>query len=226
MTSRLGIACAASASFVLLAFLVALGAVTPIDQFAVDHLMPGLYPYVAGVHRSAAGVAPVVSGLNPNRIVNRVADAIYVPAGGLVATTFFGIAALVAAARRRPAGEIACWIAAYVVGNLFELVGKWTIARPALHTTASYGSLQVWKFDASFPSGHTIRALLLAAFVAWVAPTLRVPAALWAGAVVLLLVAAGTHTPTDVAGGLLVALALALFGREAGTRLSGRSAPA
>lgn len=228
MTPRLAIACTATGALTLLALLVATGACTRIDQYAVDHLMLGLYPYVAGIHW-AGGVpmagrlaAPLASSMNPNRIVNRIADAAYIPAGGVIATALVGLAALAAAARRRPVVEIACWLAAYVVGNLLELVGKWTITRPALHTTPAYGSLQVWKFDTSFPSGHTIRACILAAFVAWAVPYLRAPAAIWAAAVVVLLVLAGTHTPTDVIGGLLAALALVLFSREVGARLAAR----
>jgi membrane-associated phospholipid phosphatase len=166
--------------------------------------------------------APIASSLNPDRIVNRIADVVYIPAGGVVATVLVCVAAVVALASRRPRAEITCWIAAYVLGNLLELVGKWTITRPALHTTPEYGSLHVWKFDTSFPSGHTMRACILAAFVVWVAPRLRAPVTIWASAVVVLLVVAGTHTPTDVIGGLLAAAALVLLCGETVARLGTR----
>lgn len=231
MTRRLWIAGVASLAFVALGGLVAIGACSSPDQFAVDHLMPGLYPYFThDVHWSALGsaeaggrvIVPLSSSTNPNRIINRVADVAYIPEGGLTATLLYCLCAIAALVRGWRLPAVVGWLGAYGVGNVLELLGKTTIARPPLHAIALYGSPQVWKFDTSFPSGHTIRALLLAAFVASVFPSIRWLAAAWAAAVMVLLVVAGTHTPSDVLGGLLAATALVMLARDAEWRFERR----
>ena len=207
-----------SAAFVGLGVLVATGVCTPLDQYATHHLMLGLYPYVGGGSALTVGahtmLGPISSSTNPGRIVNRIADTAYIPAGVVVASLLVCACAAVALMCGRRIADVAGWIAAYVAGNSLELIGKVLVARPALHTTALYGSVHVRKFDTSFPSGHAIRAVLLAAFVSWAVGPLRPVAVAWASVVVVLLVLAGTHTPTDVLGGLLAAGAL-ILGRRA-----------
>jgi membrane-associated phospholipid phosphatase len=197
------------AAFVVLAALVAAGAVTGLDQYAVDHLMPGLYPYVTHRFGGPFGLRP--DPLNPNRIVNRIADAVARPATIEIVTPVVVVVLL--AAKRLRASRLH-WAGVFAALIAIELIGKHVIHRPALHTTAAYGSAHVWKFDSSFPSGETERAVFLAALLAAAWPRLRLLPVLWAAAVVLLLVAAGTHTPTDVAGGLLVSLGLVLLCRQ------------
>jgi membrane-associated phospholipid phosphatase len=227
VTRRLGIATFSLAGFVTVALLVASGGTSSVDQFSVDHLMLGLYPYVDdGMRWSAVGAqragwlsGPISSATNPDRIVNRIADVAYIPASGFVASALVFLLIVVALFRGQRIAA-ACWAAAYAAGNGFEIIGKELIERPQLYVTAQYGSVPIWKFDTSFPSGHTIRAILLAALVAWMFPTLRTLAAAWAAIVVVLLVVAGTHTPTDVAGGLLVAVALLALRGAAEARLA------
>jgi membrane-associated phospholipid phosphatase len=220
VTSPLARAAACSAAFLVLALLIATGACTALDQYAANHLMPGLYPYVGGGHSFALGAfgGPLSSTENPHRIINRIADVAYVPAGGAVASALVCICAAAAVAVGRQIADVVGWVLAYGVGNAVELLGKLLVTRPSLHTTALYGSAHVWKFDTSFPSGHAIRAVLLSAFVAWLVRPMSPVAHAWAALVVVLLVVAGTHTPTDVVGGLLVAAALIFVRRDVSHR--------
>lgn len=178
-------------AFAALAALVATGAADPVDRYAVRHLMPGLS----------------ASAWNTNRIVNRASDLLTRPARLDGALVLFG-AALFTARRRVSVGP---WAAAFVCGLGFELLGKALIHRPRLTTSATSGSLPLPKFDGSFPSGHAFRAVLLAVLLAAAFPKLRPLVGAWLAAVLILLVAAGTHTPSDVAGGVVLASALALL---------------
>jgi hypothetical protein len=197
-------------AFLVLAVLVAAGATTGLDQYAVDHLMPGLYPYVTD-RFDPGGVFLQPDPLNPNRIVNRIADAVVRPATIEIVTPLVIVVLLTA---KRLRSVRLRWAAVFATLVAVELVGKHLIHRPPLHTTAAYGSAHVWKFDSSFPSGETERAVFLAALLAAAWPRVRLLPLLWAAAVVLLLVAAGTHTPTDIAGGVLVSLGLVLLCRQ------------
>jgi membrane-associated phospholipid phosphatase len=71
----------------------------------------------------------------------------------------------------------------------------------------------VVNFDSSFPSGHTLRIVLL---VGALYPLLRGWVVAWAVAAVALILLAGWHVPTDVAGGLLLGALGLLGGRAAG----------
>jgi membrane-associated phospholipid phosphatase len=104
----------------------------------------------------------------------------------------------------------ALWIAAWFVGNAVEVLTKWLLVRPALFLDG----VRVSQFDQSLPSGHTLRSVLVAAAVAYVWPRAAWWVAAWAASVVVILVPAGWHTPTDVLGGLLLAGALVLGVRE------------
>ncbi|HEX7525458.1 MAG TPA: phosphatase PAP2 family protein, partial [Gaiellaceae bacterium] len=85
-----------------------------------------------------------------------------------------------------------------------------TLARPLLH---AHGHALV-AFESSYPSGHTLRSMLLAAAVAEVWPFARRWVAAWAATVLVLLELDGWHVPSDIAGGLLLAL-LILAARRA-----------
>lgn len=93
------------------------------------------------------------------------------------------------------------WPAAWLLASAVEVVLRHTLTRPNLYRDG----VHLVGFDASWPSGHTLRAALVAAALASAWPRLRVPLAIWFVAVVVLLETAGFHTATDVAGGLLLA---------------------
>ena len=173
---------AIAAAFAALAVLVATGACARVDQWAVDHLMPG-----AHFRRHGGGI---VEGLVPlyhahwHGAIGIAANIVTLPASFLVAF------ALVASRSRMLA-------LALVAAVAVEVICKETIVRPALH----HGAMHIGAFDSSFPSGHALRTVLVAAALA---STVRAWAAAWAVVSVALLELAGWHTPTDLAGGVLL----------------------
>ena len=123
---------------------------------------------------------------------------------GQVVLSFLLVAAAARRLWRHGRREAAlCWTAAWLLAVVVELVFRHTLVRPALYRHG----VHLTGLDMSWPSGHALRAALVAAALATAWPRLRVPLAIWLAAVVVLLVLAGFHTPTDVAGGLLLATA-------------------
>jgi membrane-associated phospholipid phosphatase len=194
---------------------------TGLDQWAVDHAMPfagppgppptlleSLVPLLhAGFHPVGAGVAQIVT----------------LPGQALISL----LLVLAASWRLWRSGRVEAalaWPAAWLVGTAVELVFRHTLTRPALYRDG----VHIVAFDSSWPSGHALRCTIVAAALATAWPRLRLPLAVWLVAVLVLLVLAGFHTPTDVAGGLLLAtVALAgaallsrsgLLGRRAALR--------
>jgi membrane-associated phospholipid phosphatase len=189
---RYASACLVSA-FVVLAILVATGVFTGIDQWSVDHLMPG-----ATFSNQEGGLADALIplwGTHWGNAWSIAANVVTLPASFLIAV------ALTAWRSRALA-------VAVVAGTALEALFKEVLSRPALYD----GARHISGFDTSFPSGHTLRTVLVAAVIA------RPFGAAWAVASVVLLQLAGWHTPTDIAGGLLLG-ALGLLGAR---RLGGR----
>jgi membrane-associated phospholipid phosphatase len=183
-------------AYAALAALVAAGVFTGLDQWAVDHLMPG-----ASFTNQESGLAAAVIplwGTHWNNGWSIAANVVTVPASFLVA--------LCLALWRSRAVAVAV-----VLGTAIEGLFKATLSRPALYD----GLHHITGFDTSFPSGHSLRTVLVAALVA---RPLGIP---WAVASIVLLQLAGWHTPTDIAGGLLLG-ALGLLGAR---RLRGRRLP-
>lgn len=192
-------ALAGAALFALLAVLVAAGAFTWLDRYAVSHLMPWLSPQ----HHPFVTISSLTLPSLGHSAAHAVLDlytypAAFVPSGALV---------LLCAWRLGARGDTQAgltWCALWVAGNAVELIGKLGVERPALHQ----GPVHVTAFDHSLPSGHTIRSLVVAAALAWTWRRGRLAFA-WAAGVPFALVALGAHTPTDVVGGVLVAVFLA-----------------
>jgi membrane-associated phospholipid phosphatase len=113
---------------------------------------------------------------------------------------------LLAAWQLRKRGQVeaaVCWTAAWLLAVAVELVFRRTLTRPPLYRDG----VHLVAFDSSWPSGHALRCALVAAALAAAWPRLRIPLGIWLAAVVVLLELAGFHTPTDLAGGLLLATA-------------------
>jgi len=173
--------------FAAAAVLVAAGVFSDLDQWAVDHAMPG-----AHFTKSSESFVHALIPLYATRWSapwSVAVNVVTLPASFLVAL------AIVFACSRRLG-------AALLAGVCVELLCKETLDKPALY----HGSFHIVPFDSSFPSGHTLRTVLVAIAVAHVRPRLRIPAALWAAASLALLLLAGWHTPSDILGGVLLGL--------------------
>lgn len=207
MSPRARAAVAVAAAYAALAGLVASGALTGVDQWASEHAMPG-----AG----APGPPPTfVESLVPlwharvGGVLNGVAEVVTLPGQVLVSLALVAGAAAVLRRRRQPAAGAAL-LAAWALGTAVEVVCKRALTRPEL----TRHGLHLRAFDNSWPSGHTLRCVLVAAALAAAWPHARAVLAGWLAAAVALLELAGFHTPTDIAGGLLLAALLLLAVRE------------
>ncbi len=109
---------------------------------------------------------------------------------------------------------------ALVAAVAVETLCKEVLVRPALYD----GSFHVIAFDTSFPSGHTLRTIIVARAIAWRWPRAGPIAAAWAVASIALLLVAGWHTPSDLLGGVLLG-ALALLGARGAGALGRRRLP-
>jgi len=115
---------------------------------------------------------------------------------------------VVAARRLWTLGRVeaaAAWVAAFVLAIAVEVVFRHALTRPALYRDG----VHLVAFDTSWPSGHALRCALVAAALAAAWPRLRILLGIWLAAVVVLLELAGFHTPTDIAGGLLLGVVAA-----------------
>jgi membrane-associated phospholipid phosphatase len=168
------------------------GAFTRVDQWSVDHVMPG-----ASFHHAQGGL---VDGLVP-LLHSRWGSPLAVAVNIVTLPASFFIAFAIALACSRAFGI------ALAAAVAVEVLCKEVLVRPALH----HGSFHIATFDSSFPSGHALRTVIVAAAIASIRPRARSFAAAWAIGSIVLLLLAGWHTPTDLAGGVLVG-GLALLG--------------
>ena len=118
-----------------------------------------------------------------------------------VSAVILGLAAL--RLRRRPR-EAALWAGAYVASLAIELAGKLIIERPNGSHSPLAGSITV----GSFPSGHTMRVVVIAAAASAAWPSLRWPAVALAAFTAAWIELVGIHSLSEVFGGLLAALAI------------------
>ena len=130
-----------------------------LNQFAVDHLQP------------------VAAGKGHPRL-NNLAELVVSPASPTFAAVLIGAAAAVLLARRRPRAAFA-WPAALAAAFVIEVVCKLVVDQHRSGIWHGFGLT----FDSSFPSGHMLRAILLAGAAAAVWPRLRTPLAWWCVAV-------------------------------------------
>ena len=129
-----------------------------------------------------------------------VAQIVTLPGQVIVSFLLVATAAGALWARGRLAAAVA-WLAAWALAAAVEVTFRLTLTRPPLYRHG----VHLVAFDASWPSGHTLRCALVAAALAVARPHLRVPLGIWLAGALVLLEVAGFHTPTDIAGGLLLA---------------------
>jgi hypothetical protein len=197
-----GAVAAGAAAFAALAGLVAAGSLTSVDEWALDHAMPEAH-FTGGKPTLAEALVPLLH-TSWHGVVPVVTNVVTVPAAFLVATAI--VAAACIALPRRTAAALAV---AYVAGNAIEELTKTTLTRPAL---TAHG-VHVAAYDNSFPSGHTIRTVLIAAAVALAWPRARTWVVAWAVCSVVMIELGALHVPSDIAGGLLLAATLVLAAR-------------
>jgi membrane-associated phospholipid phosphatase len=198
----------AAAAFAVFSVLVAAGALTGLDQWAIDHAMTST---------NRAGTVPTLGdALVPllhadfGSPLDVAAAVVTAPASIVLSLLLTGACCAVLYRRGRPRAANA-WAAAWLAGNAVEELCKSTLTRPALYRHG----LHVAAFNSSYPSGHTIRSLVVAAAVAATWPAARPWVAGWAAASLVLLEVDALHTPSDIAGGVLVSVLLVAAARRA-----------
>ena len=204
MARALGMTAAALAACTAL---VLTGALTGIDDWAIDHVMPALDP------QSHAGIVSGSGLWRPFPLHapwwDKLLDAYLYPASFLASAVIVVCTCAVLARRRRTLPAL-LWLAAWLGANAAELAGKVGLERPDVHWSNGPRPIHVVSFDHSFPSGHSARAVVLAAALAYAFPRVRFAAAAWVVLVPAALVVAGDHTVSDVVGGTLLGLLLVL----------------
>jgi membrane-associated phospholipid phosphatase len=192
----------AAAAYAALAALVAAGELSGLDQWAVDRAMPGL----RGTGHTSTTLEAIVPLLHAHWRTgwDVASNLVTLPGQSLVSLV------VVALVVRR-----VDYLVALVAGDVVEVLCKHTLVRPPLYRHG----VHIAPFDTSFPSGHALRVVLVAAALAAVLPRARAGLVAWAAAAIVLLELAGDHTPSDILGALLLAaLLLGLLGARAATR--------
>jgi membrane-associated phospholipid phosphatase len=174
-----------AAAFAALAGLTAAGSFSGLDQWPVDHAMPG-----ASFSRVSTSLVSDVIPLyhvrwhSPWSVATNLVT--------LPASFLLSVVIVAALSRRLGLALLAC--------VTVEVICKETLTRPALH----HGALHIAPFDSSFPSGHALRTVLIAVAVAMTRPRLARAATVWATVSVVLLLLGGWHTPSDLIGGVVL----------------------
>jgi membrane-associated phospholipid phosphatase len=194
------------AAFAVLTAAVQAGWLHPVDRYAIHHLQPfasDTFEKNVAPPEPVSALAPIVSG---DRIAIASGFAIVLaPADTAAALILVAGVGLVLRRRGRPRAAVA-WMAAILAGLVIEVAGKGLVDQLGFGTSVTVLGVTI---DGSYPSGHTIRSVIMAAMVASVWPRARYAVIAWAVVVTVLLEIGGLHVPTDIAGGFLVGGALA-----------------
>jgi membrane-associated phospholipid phosphatase len=192
-----------------LTVMAATGASNPFDQYATAHWMPELTGQTPPLVTLRGLALPDAHG----SFFAVVLGLWSYPASFVASAGVITACGLTLNARGR-AREALPWCSLWVLGNVVELIGKLIVTRPTLPPPPGRPHLDLHGFDHSFPSGHTIRAVIVAAALAYTWPRIRPAALLWGVTAPLTLVPLAEHVPTDVLGGLLAAGALLFAARQ------------
>jgi membrane-associated phospholipid phosphatase len=130
---------------------------------------------------------------------------------GPVAAPLLVLAGVVA--MRRPATTRMAWMLVFAASIPIELAGKRLVVRA--HVDADR---LPWLAHDGFPSGHTMRGVIVAGALATAFPRARLPLIAWAFANAALVETTGMHPLSEVVGGLLGGAALVACVRAAGQR--------
>ena len=195
------------AAFLVLTGLVAAHALRPVDRYAIHHLMPYASDSVAGTIAPSEpenAVKPIVHG--HRSFAQSIAALAFVPADSISALVLAGVVTAVIR-RRGPWRAGLVWFAALLAGLAVEGMGKMLI--PQIKFTYSSVVLGV-KIEGTYPSGHTMRSVIVATMIVSLWPRMRPLAIAWVLYVTAVLELGGLHVPSDIAGGYLIGGALAV----------------
>jgi membrane-associated phospholipid phosphatase len=134
-----------------------------------------------------------------------VAEIVTLP-GQVVVSFLLVVTAAAALWRRGRQAAAIAWPAVWLLAVAVELAFRHTLTRPPVYRHG----VHLVAFDASWPSGHALRSAIAAAALGAAWPRVRPLLAIWLATAVVLLELAGFHTPTDLAGGLLLATVAAV----------------
>ena len=194
------------AAFVILTSAVQAGVVRPVDRFAVHHLQPLSQTSLAQTVTAPdplVAVLPVVRG-HQSVLVTTAAIA-FAPADTLAAVIIIAATGLMLYRRGRRRAAVG-WIGALLAGLAIEGVGKLLVGQIQFSPAATVFGVTL---NGSYPSGHTIRSVILAAMVATLWPRTRPWLIAWVALLTSLLELGGLHVPSEIAGGFLAGGALA-----------------
>jgi membrane-associated phospholipid phosphatase len=210
------------AAFLILTAAVGTGLTRPADRFALDHLQPlsgtSLAQTVAPPDPLVA-LRPVVND-HRSAVVSAAAIA-FAPADTLSAVLIVAVVGLMLYRRGRPRAA-AAWIAALLAGLAIEGAGKLLVDQIQFSPASTIVGVTL---NGSYPSGHTIRSVILAAMAATLWPRMRPWLIAWVVLVTSVLELGGLHVPSDIAGGFLAGGALACAAVSYGPVQSGGHAP-
>lgn len=191
----------AAAAFAALAGLVASGAMTGLDRWAVDHATPLAGSPISTAPNTLESIVPLLHapfhpvGVGMTEIVT------------LPGQVLFSLLIVLVAARRlwtQGRVELAVWLTAgWFAAVAVEVVFRHTLTREPLYLDG----VHLVGFDSSWPSGHALRCAIVVVALATAWPRLRIALGVWLVAVVVLLELSRLHTPTDLVGGLLLGTA-------------------
>ncbi len=195
-------------AFAGLAALVVGGRLSGLDHHALTHWMPGF-----DASRATHTIPSVRSLVVPLSLGtpwwDKALAVLTYPASVLISLLVFAAAYAVLVRRgMRTAARV--WAAVWVVANVLEVGAKVALEKPALIVERDGAPFHVVPFDHSFPSGHMMRAVLVAAVVGFVWKRGAWPAAAWVLLVPVCLIVTAAHVPSDVAGGLVFGLLVVL----------------
>lgn len=218
MRARVLVAVVLLALAAALGYTVNAGTTHRLDAYAVHDLMPWrACPY----HPQSAVdqlVAPLPAAFCRSRpplyeppAAGRAAFAVASSAApAMVVAAVVALACLAPRRRRRALVVGLCGVGAATIA---EVAGKLVVTRPPI-LRGIHGHLVSVSTTHSFPCGHTIRACIVVYLVVALRPAWASVAFVWFAGVQVALVATSGHTLTDLAGGLLVGVAIAaIMGR-------------
>ena len=196
------------AAFAVLTAAVAADGLRPVDRYAIHHLMPFADDSVAGTIAPSEpwnAVRPIARG--HRSFAQSVGALAFAPADTISALLLAAGATLLIRRRGSPWRAGGIWIAAVVAGLVVEVAGK--IVIPQISYTYASVVFGV-KIEGTYPSGHTMRSVIVATMIVSLWPRIRPLAIAWVVYVTAVLELGGLHVPSDIAGGYLIGGALAV----------------